>query len=123
MKKLSISGHFARNQRSEMSDAINLMARKARANDLADCHALHKSLGVPYAEASWRILPDMWRAMLLKGTMKLFLVEDRASPLGSRIVSRTPLPVQFRVSVEKGIITLTVVNSGKVMGRTTTNTR
>jgi hypothetical protein len=33
--------------------------------------------------------------------------------------SRTPLPVQFRVSVEKGIITLTDVNSGKVMGRTT----
>jgi hypothetical protein len=33
--------------------------------------------------------------------------------------SRTPLAVQFRVSVEKGIITLTDVNSGKVMGRTT----
>ncbi len=33
--------------------------------------------------------------------------------------SRTPLPVQFRVSVEKGIIMLTDVNSGKVMGRTT----
>jgi len=44
--------------------------------------------------------------------------------------SRTPLPVQFRVSVEKGIITLRDVNSGKVLGRTTlerwgvvTNTR
>src|SRR5260370_37752661 len=33
--------------------------------------------------------------------------------------SRTPLPVQFRVSVEKGIITLTDLNSGKVMGRKT----
>ncbi len=32
---------------------------------------------------------------------------------------RTPLPVQLRVSVEKGIITLTDVNSGKVLGRTT----
>ena len=33
--------------------------------------------------------------------------------------SRTPLPAQFRVSVEKGIITLRDVNSGKVPGRTT----
>jgi len=40
------------------------------------------------------------------------LPEDQAD-------SRTPLPAQFRVSVEKGIITLTDVNSGKVMGRTT----
>jgi len=33
--------------------------------------------------------------------------------------SRTPLPAQFRLSVEKGIITLRDVNSGKVLGRTT----
>ena len=33
--------------------------------------------------------------------------------------SRTPLPAQLRVSVKKGIITLTDVNSGKVLGRTT----
>src|SRR2546428_11593253 len=33
--------------------------------------------------------------------------------------SRIPLPAQFRASVEKGIITLRDVNSGKVMGRTT----
>jgi hypothetical protein len=32
---------------------------------------------------------------------------------------RTPLPAQLRISVEKGIITLTDVNSGKVLGRTT----
>jgi hypothetical protein len=32
---------------------------------------------------------------------------------------RTPLPARLRVSVEKGIITLTDVNSGKVLGRTT----
>ena len=38
--------------------------------------------------------------------------EGRADP-------RTPLPAQFRVSVEKGIITLTDLNSGKVIGRTT----
>src|SRR4029453_13201470 len=33
--------------------------------------------------------------------------------------SQIPLPAQFRVSVEKGIITLRDVNSGKVLGRTT----
>ena len=33
--------------------------------------------------------------------------------------SRIPLLAQFRVSVEKGIITLKDVNSGRVMGRTT----
>ena len=43
---------------------------------------------------------------------QLLLPENQAD-------SRTPLPAQFRVSVEKGIITLTDVNSGKVMGRTT----
>ena len=32
---------------------------------------------------------------------------------------RTSLPAQLRVSVKKGIITLTDVNSGKVLGRTT----
>jgi len=43
---------------------------------------------------------------------RLPLPEGQADP-------GTPLPAQFRVSVEKGIITLTAVNSGKVMGRTT----
>ena len=33
--------------------------------------------------------------------------------------SRIPLPAQFRVSVEEGIITLRDMNSGKVVGRTT----
>src|SRR4029077_8059428 len=33
--------------------------------------------------------------------------------------SRTPSPAHFRVSVEKGIITLRDVNSRKVLGRTT----
>ena len=55
--------------------------------DVAACYRLHRSLGLPYTDASWRALPDMWRAMLLNGTMKLFLVEDRASPLGSQVVS------------------------------------
>src|SRR5690348_3400805 len=46
--------------------------------------------------------------------------EGQPLPLPERQAdSRTPLPVQFRISVEKGIIILTDVNSGKVMGRTT----
>jgi DNA-binding CsgD family transcriptional regulator len=63
------------------------MARKGRAIDLADCHALHKSLGLPYDRASWRILTEMWRASLSNETMQLLLVEDRSQLLSSRIVS------------------------------------
>src|SRR5205823_13610855 len=40
------------------------------------------------------------------------LPEDQAD-------SRTPLPAQFRASVAKGIIPLTDVNRGKVIGTTT----
>ena len=43
---------------------------------------------------------------------RLSLPEGAAEP-------RTPLSAQLRLSVEKGIITLTDVNSGKVLGRTT----
>ena len=63
------------------------MARGGFAEDLAACYTLHRSLGLPYTKISWRALPAMWHAMLSKGTMKLFLVEDRARPVGSRIVS------------------------------------
>jgi hypothetical protein len=72
---------------SERPRAINLMARKGRAKDLADCQALHKSLSLSYDEASWRILLEMWRALLSNETMQLLLVEDRSKPLSSRIVS------------------------------------
>ena len=67
--------------------AISLMARKGSARDLGDCYALHESLRLPYAQTSSRILPEMWRALLSNGAMQLFLVEDRARPSGSRIVS------------------------------------
>ena len=63
------------------------MARGGFAEDVAACCTLHRSLGLPYSDASWRALPTMWRILLLKGSMKLSLVEDRARPLGSRIVS------------------------------------
>ena len=68
-------------------DGINLMAREGRAEDLPACRALHQALGLPYGEACWRVLPEMWQILLANGTMQLFLVEDRARPPGSRIVS------------------------------------
>jgi hypothetical protein len=63
------------------------MARKGSAQDLANCHALHELLRLPYPETSRRILPEMWRTLLSNGAMQLFLVEDRARRAGSRIVS------------------------------------
>lgn len=87
MKNPTILQRRALNQRSETPDEINLMVRKGSAKDLADCQALHESSRLHYAEASWHILPEMWRDLLANGTMQLFLVEDRAKPLGSRIVS------------------------------------
>lgn len=68
-------------------DGINLMARDGRAEDLAACRALLQSLKLPYNEACWRVLPEMWQILFANGTMQLFLVEDRARPPGSRIVS------------------------------------
>ena len=61
------------------------MARGGFVEDISACYTLHRSLGLPYSDASWRALPNVWRVMLVKGTMKLFVVEDRARPLGSRI--------------------------------------
>jgi DNA-binding CsgD family transcriptional regulator len=63
------------------------MARLGFAEDIASCYTLHRLLGLPYTSASWRALPEMWRVMLSKGTMKLCLVEDRARSLNSRVVS------------------------------------
>src|SRR4029077_7227665 len=76
-----------RDQRSETIHGISLIAREGLAEDIAACYSLHRSLGFRYTDASWRALPDMWRAMLSKGALKLFLVEDRARPLGSQVVS------------------------------------
>ena len=87
VKEPSIFEGLARDQGSKTIHGISLMARGGIADDIVACYRLHRSLGLPYSDASWRALSDMWRAMLLNGTMKLFLVEDRARPLGSRIVS------------------------------------
>jgi hypothetical protein len=63
------------------------MARVGFPADAASCYALHRSLGLPYSDPLLRALPAMWRILLLEGPMKLSLVEDRARPRGSRIVS------------------------------------
>jgi len=78
---------LAHDLRREPPDAINLMAREGCVEDLAQCYALHESFSLPYGEACWRALPEMWRALLSNGSMQLFLVENRAKPLGSRTVS------------------------------------
>ena len=74
-------------QRAKRPDGLNLIARKGTAEDLAECYALHESLGLPYIGRSWRILPEMWRALLSKGAMELCLVTNRDMRIGSRIVS------------------------------------
>jgi hypothetical protein len=63
------------------------MAREGSARDLADCHSIHKSCRLPYPEACARILPEIWQALLSGTAMQLFLVENRARPFGSRLVS------------------------------------
>jgi hypothetical protein len=78
---------LARYRSPEKPGAINLMAREGRAEDLAACRALHQTVGLPYGETCWRVLPEMWQALLANGIMHLFLVEDRARPVGSRIIS------------------------------------
>jgi DNA-binding CsgD family transcriptional regulator len=87
VKTLSSLKWQARDQRAKTPDGINLMARKGNARDFANCYALHESLRLPYAETSRCILPEMWRTLLSNGAMQLFLVEDRAKPVGSRVVS------------------------------------
>jgi DNA-binding CsgD family transcriptional regulator len=83
----SILRPFGRDRRLKPIHPINLMAREGFWADVPACYRLYRSLNLPYSDALWRALPHMWRTMLLEGTMKLSLVEDRARPLGSRIVS------------------------------------
>ena len=74
-------------QPARRPDGVNLIARKGTVEDLADCCALHRSLGLPYNKRIWRILPDMWRTLLSKGAMQLCLVANRARVVRSRTVS------------------------------------
>jgi DNA-binding CsgD family transcriptional regulator len=76
-----------RDQLATMPDGINLITRTGSVRDIAECHALHESLGLPYSKRSSRILPEVWRTLLSKGAMLLCLVANRAKLVGSRIVS------------------------------------
>ena len=74
-------------QRAKRPEEINLIARKGTVEDIAECCALHGSLGLPYTKRSWRILPEMWRTLLSRGAMQLCLVANRVGLVGSRTVS------------------------------------
>ena len=87
LKPPNILDRLARDRWPARGGAINLVLREGRAEDLHTCRALHHSSGLPYNEACWRALPEMWKVLLDIGAMQLFLVEDRTRPPGSRIVS------------------------------------
>jgi DNA-binding CsgD family transcriptional regulator len=87
VREPGILERLTHDQRSKTIHGLGLIARVGLTEDIAACYTLHRSLGLPYTDASWRALPHMWHYMLSKGTMKLFLVEDRSRRLGSRIVS------------------------------------
>ena len=91
MKALSIFERLVRDRRKEAPGEIDLMARKGSAPDLAECYALHSSLGLPYTERSWRILPGLWHTLLSKGAMQLCVVANRAKLVGSQIISFTAM--------------------------------
>jgi DNA-binding CsgD family transcriptional regulator len=84
---LALPERRALDRRAEKPDTLNLMAREGSAKDLVHCHGLHRSFGLPYTKACAHVLPEMWRTLLASGSMQLFLVEDRARPLDSRIIS------------------------------------
>jgi len=88
MKTERLLEGLARVRREETTPAtMNLIARQGHAQDLARCQELHVSLRLPYPEGCSRALVEMWRALLSNWAMQIFLVEDRARPLASRIVS------------------------------------
>jgi DNA-binding CsgD family transcriptional regulator len=87
VKPPSILERLARDLRSGESNVINLMAREGRVQDLAACVRLHQSVGLPRNETCWRVLPELWSALLRDGKIQLFLVENCSGPTSSRIVS------------------------------------
>jgi len=78
---------LARDRGAETSDVFNLIAREGHTKDLAHCYALSDPPSVSCAKACWCVLPEMWRTLVANGRMQLFLIENRAKPLGSRIVA------------------------------------
>jgi hypothetical protein len=83
----SVSERAAHSRRPQESNAFNLMAREGGVRDLAGCQSIHESCRLPYPEACARVLPEIWRTLISGAAMHLFLVENRARPFGSRLVS------------------------------------
>ena len=63
------------------------MAREGTVSSIPEWQTLHRTLGISYSKSEWRELPVMWQELLASGRLKLFLVEDRNEPAGSRIIS------------------------------------
>ena len=84
---MSVLDRLAGDLRWETPNVINLMAREGSVEDIARCYTLYQSSWLRHAEGCLCILPEMWRTLLSSGRMQLFVVENRAKPLGSRIVS------------------------------------
>jgi hypothetical protein len=74
VKAVSVLERLTRDLRWETPDAINLMAREGSAKDLAACWALYRSFNLPYDEACWRVLPEMWRTSTWRMGMGLAVV-------------------------------------------------
>jgi hypothetical protein len=87
VKTPRVSERLVRLQGARENDGIDLVPRVGGVTDLAQCHALHQSLRLPYNDRSWRILSEMWRASLSTGAMQLCLVRNRARLAAARIVS------------------------------------
>ncbi|HEU0209822.1 MAG TPA: hypothetical protein VFQ78_12700 [Candidatus Udaeobacter sp.] len=90
MKSTGILGRLTGCQLAKSSE-INLIVRIGSARDVAECYALHESLQLPYAKNSCGDIPEIWRALLSKGAMRLCLVTNRARKIGSQIVSFSAL--------------------------------
>jgi DNA-binding CsgD family transcriptional regulator len=73
--------------RSREPNAMTLMAREGRSEDLAACWTLYESFRPSCEKAIWRVLPELWSALLRDGAMRLSLVENGVRAPGSRIVS------------------------------------
>lgn len=87
VKAPDILQRLAHDQRFKTPVAMNLMVREGLATDIAECIALYRHSELPYDVASWRVLPEIWRTLLLSGKLQQFLVEDRSKQPGSRIVA------------------------------------
>lgn len=87
MKPTRILERLRRDIRIESRSATTLMAREGSGQEIADCVSLHRSLEIPYGASESRILPEMWRTLLSRGALRLFLVEGRAKGRNVRIIS------------------------------------